>query len=138
MKQKYSILKDKTTDRLIIKEYAELDKEIFSLIFEETYDGKEIKAAVKNGKSELISVLRTPNLYPIAEYADKIAEEVILLIEGKSQPDAPIEIMFNDLNLMKKDEKKPAESENDDAVEIDKLLDDDKAPEKDEKNKKNK
>jgi len=135
MKQKYSILRDKTTDRLIIKEYAELDKEIFSLIFEETYDGKEIEAAVKNGKNELISVLRTPNLYPIAEYADKIAEEVILLVEGKSQKDAPIEVMFNDINLMKKDEKKPAETENDDAVEVDKLLDDDNTPKNNKKSK---
>ncbi|MGB9500178.1 MAG: hypothetical protein ACKVE4_10635 [Dissulfuribacterales bacterium] len=136
MKQKYSILNDKATGKLIIKEYAELDKEHFSLIFEESYDAQEIEASVKNGKDELISVLRTPNLYPIAEYADKIAEEVILLIKGKSKADEPIELIFNDIDLMKKNEKKPTEAENDDAVEIDKLLDDDKAPEKEEKNKK--
>ncbi len=136
MKQKYSILNDKATGKLIIKEYAELDKEHFSLIFEESYDAQEIKAAVKNGKDELISVLRTPNLYPIAEYADKIAEEVILLIKGKSKADEPIELIFNDIDLMKKNEKKPTEAENDDAVEIDKLLDDDKAPEKEKKDKK--
>ena len=135
MKQKYSILNDKTTGKLIIKEYAELDKENFSLIFEESYDANEIKAAVKDGKTELISVLRTPNLYPIAEYADKIADEVILLIKGKSSADEPVELIFNDIDLMKKEEKKPAEDENNDAVEIDKLLDDDKTPKKDVKSK---
>jgi len=135
MKQKYSILNDKATGKLIIKEYAELDKENFSLIFEESYDANEIKTAVKNGKTDLISILRTPNLYPIAEYADKIADEVILLIKGKSSADEPVEIIFNDIDLMKKDEKKPAENENNDAVEIDKLLDEDKSPKKDKKSK---
>ena len=130
MKQKYSILNDKAGGKLIIKEYAELDKENFSLMFEESYEAHEIETAVKNGKTDLISVLRTPNLYPIAEYADKIADEVILLIKDKSSADAPVELIFNDIDLTKKEEKKSAETENNDKVEIDKLLDDDKTKKK--------
>ncbi len=130
MKQKYSILNDKAGGKLIIKEYAELDKENFSLMFEESYEAHEIETAVKNGKADLISVLRTPNLYPIAEYADKIADEVILLIKDKSSADAPVELIFNDIDLTKKEEKKSAETENNDKVEIDKLLDDDKTKKK--------
>ena len=125
MKQKYSISKDSTTGSLIIKEYAELDKEIFSLIFEESYDVKMIEDAVKNGKKELITVLRTPNLYPFAEYAEKIADTVILLIEGKSPTDEPIELVFDDIKLMQKKEKIHEEPETDDSVELDKLLDND-------------
>ena len=34
MKQKYSIYKDTSNQKLIIKEYAELDKEILSLLCE--------------------------------------------------------------------------------------------------------
>ncbi len=130
MRQKYSILNDKAGGKLIIKEYAELDKENFSLMFEESYEAHEIETAVKNGKADLISVLRTPNLYPIAEYADKIADEVILLIKDKSSADAPVELIFNDIDLTKKEEKKSAETENNDKVEIDKLLDDDKTKKK--------
>jgi hypothetical protein len=128
MKQKYLISKDSTSGSLIIKEYAELDKELFSLIFEESYDGKTIEDAVKDGKEALVSVLRTPNLYPIAEYADKIAENVILLIKGKVPDTEPLELVFNDIDLMQ--EKIPAEPKKDDSVELDKLLDDDDSKKK--------
>lgn len=128
MKQKYLISKDNTSGSLIIKEYAELDKEIFSLVFEESYDGKAIEDAVKDGKEALVKVLRTPNLYPIAEYADKIAENVILLIKGKSPDMEPLELVFNDIDLMQ--EKTPAEPKKDDSVELDKLLDDDDSKKK--------
>lgn len=128
MKQKYLISKDNTSGSLIIKEYAELDKEIFSLVFEESYDGKAIEDAVKDGKEALVKVLRTPNLYPIAEYADKIAENVILLIKGKSPDMEPLELVFNDIDLMQ--EKTPAEPKKADSVELDKLLDDDDSKKK--------
>jgi predicted RNase H-like HicB family nuclease len=128
MKQKYLISKDSTSGSLIIKEYAELDKELFSLIFEESYDGKTIEDAVKDGKEALVSVLRTPNLYPIAEYADKIAENVILLIKGKVPDTEPLELVFNDIDLMQ--EKIPAEPEKKESVELDKLLDDDDSKKK--------
>jgi hypothetical protein len=37
MKQKYEILKDEDNKRLIIREYAELDKDVMSLLCEESY-----------------------------------------------------------------------------------------------------
>ena len=64
MKQKYTIIKDSTNKQLIIREFAELDKEILSLLCEETYEQKAILAAIKKGKDNLISALRTKNLYP--------------------------------------------------------------------------
>ena len=64
MKQKYPIIKDKKNKQLIIREFAELDKEILSLLCEETYEQKMIVAAIKSGQENLISALRTNNLYP--------------------------------------------------------------------------
>ena len=49
MKQKYTIHKDTDNKRLIIKEYAELDKEILSLLCEESYDDAWVTSAIQNG-----------------------------------------------------------------------------------------
>lgn len=134
MKQKYAIYKDNETGTLSIKEYAELDKGLFSLIFEETYKNDAIQTAVSGGTGAVISAIRTPNLYPIAEYAEKIAESIISLFETDSPMEAPLELVFSDIKLMKKikkaPEEGPVESEDDEeegeaSVEIDDLLDDD-------------
>jgi hypothetical protein len=134
MKQKYAIFKDTETGTLSIKEYAELDKGMFSLIFEETYKNDAIQAAIASGPNAVISAIRTPNLYPIAEYAEKIAESIISVFETDSPMDAPVELVFSDIKLMKKIKKSAEESpvdpekedeDEDDSVEIDDLLDDD-------------
>ena len=74
MKLKYSVLKDAEKKELIIREYAELDKEILTFVYESTYPEKQIKSAISKGTDALISVLRTPNFYPARLYAKKIAE----------------------------------------------------------------
>ena len=124
MKQKYAIEKNKETGNLTIKEYAELDKGLFSLIFEESYPGDAISAAIKEGSGAVISVIRTPSLYPIAEYAEKIAEKIIFLFEDASLPAEPIELVFNDVKLMQKGRKDVVVEEEETAVEIDDLLHD--------------
>ncbi len=125
MKQKYSIFKDNKSGIITIKEFAELDKGMFSLIFEETYDSAMIQAAIEEGKEALISVIRTPNLYPIAEYAEKIADTVIELFKNTTPAEEPVELVFNDIKLMQKEKKEETETPEDDSVEIDDLLDDD-------------
>ena len=122
MKQKYSILKDDKTNKLIIREYAELDKEIFSLLCEEIYDNESIKTAIAKGKETLISTLRTKALFPISIYAEKIAEAVINMYEHEN--DQSVELFFNELDIFSKDRKTPVvevEVESDPA-EIDELL----------------
>jgi hypothetical protein len=76
MKQKYLILNDKEKKQIKIQEYAELNKEMLSLLCEEAYDYKTIKAAISAGSEMLISALRTNNLYPPGIYAEKIASAV--------------------------------------------------------------
>ena len=98
MKQKYTIIKDSKNQQLIIREFAELDKEILSLLCEETYEQKMILAAIKRGKAYLISALRTNNLYPPGIYAQKIATAVIDLYATKDKESE--ELFFNDLELL--------------------------------------
>ena len=126
MKQKYSIFIDKNADTMTIKEFAELDKGVFSLIFEETYENPKIQAAIKDGKEALISEIRTPNLYPIAEYVEKIADTVINQFEN-TPSEAPVELVFNDIRLMQKEKKADTDEDTkeEDAVEIDSLLEND-------------
>ena len=110
MKQKYSIVRDDKNKQLIIREFAELDKEILSLLCEETYEQKLIRAAIKKGKEELIAALRTNNLYPPGIYADKIANTVKELFRTKAKESE--DLFFNDLELLAKESKaEPAEEQ---------------------------
>jgi len=125
MKQKYLILKNEEKTRLVIREYAELDKEIFSLLCEEAFDDEAVKSAIEKGKNALIATLRTQNLFPIGIYAEEIAAAVTKMYE--SSDDQPVELFFDDTDLLIKDKKKSPildDLENED-VEIDGLLDDD-------------
>jgi hypothetical protein len=136
MKQKYLILKNEEKTRLFIREYAELNKEIFSLLCEETFDDEVVKSAIEKGKNALIATLRTQNLFPIGIYAEEIAAAVTKMYE--SSDDQPVELFFDDTNLLIKDKKKSPildDLENED-VEIDGLLDDEdiSEPSFDEKN----
>jgi hypothetical protein len=130
MKQKYTISKNDEKTGIIIKEYAELDKEIFSLLCEETYEDEIVKAAAAKGKDALIQTLRTQNLFPIGIYSEAIAEAVIKFYE--TGDDQPVELIFDDLDLMAKENDTPIalDEVDEDDVEIDDLLDED-LPEED-------
>ncbi len=122
MKQKYSILRDNATGNLMIQEFAELDKDIFSLVCEQTYDMKDIESAASSGKLKLIAKLRTPNLYPIAEYADKIADAVMEMVENKQTADTPVELVFDDIKILRRSDAVYAEHEKPPVAIIDDLL----------------
>jgi len=127
MKQKYAIVRDDKNKQLIVREFAELDKEILSLLCEETYADKRIRAAIRKGREELIAALRTKNLYPPGIYAKKIADAVKELYATKGKDSA--ELFFNDLELLaqaNEPKAKVAEApvEEPDA-EMDELLEDD-------------
>jgi len=126
MKQKYSVLKDDAEKELIIREYAELDKEILSLLCEETYVAGEVKAYIERGKEVLIGKLRTRNMYPPYVFADRIADAVISLFS----PDGPssAELFFDDKEFfIKLSDEEPLIEEDeveDDSDSIDDLLED--------------
>ena len=128
MKQKYLISKENDQKKLIIKEFAELDKERLSLLCEEEYDNTIIKSAISKGKEALISELRTNNMYPPGVYAEKIAQAVIDIFGSKDSQ--PIELFFNDVDLLIKEQETSEdideiESIADDADDLDELIGDD-------------
>jgi hypothetical protein len=93
MKQKYLLLKNDEKKELLIKEFAESDKESFSLLCEESYDSKEIESAIAKDKKAIIAAIRTNNLFPIGTFAEKIADAVIDLYN--SENDNSVELFFN-------------------------------------------
>jgi len=126
MKQKYSIHKDTGNQRLVIKEYGELNKEILSLLCEESYPEDKIRAAIDDGKETLIEVLRTRNMYPPGVFAGSIADLVMTLYA--SEGEQATEIMLDDKAFFDSNDREPVpeeeavESDDDD---IDSVLDDD-------------
>ena len=125
MKQKYLIINDKENKQFKIQEFAELNKQKLSLLCEEAYDYKTIKAAVSAGKDALISTLRTNNLYPPGIYAEKIAYALVQLHKSKSEE--TVELFFDDINLLGKKRRSSAITEQieDDSTDLDDMLEDD-------------
>ena len=123
MKQKYTIVKDETKGELTIQEHAELSKDLFSMICEESYDGETIQNAIRESKQNLIDTLRTPNLYPISEYIDRIAAAVMDLYDAQGEA-GPVELVFDDVELFRKEEA-AEEMVSEESVEIEDLLEDD-------------
>lgn len=126
MKQKYSIMKDPKTQLLTIQEFAELSKDLFSMVCEESYLGDTIITRIGEGKKELIATLRTPNLYPVSEYIDKIADTVISLYAEDSDADSvPVEVVFDDIDsFINKAEQEEEEEDDEESAEIEDLLED--------------
>lgn len=126
MKQKYTIQRNDADNALLLQEYGELDKEIMSLLCEETYAAETIKTALASGKKELIAALRTRNMYPPSVMADKIADAVMTLYQSEGAPTA--EILFDDRELFEMESQEAnAEEEDiendDDDDDIDALID---------------
>ncbi len=98
MKQKLTIFKDTESKTLIVKEYAELEKETQSLLCKESYSLQNIEEAIKAGREALIVALRTNNLYPPAIYIDQIAQAVETIAQSKDQNTT--DLFFDDIDLM--------------------------------------
>ena len=97
MKQKYVIEKSESGEQIIVKEYAELDKEMLSLLCQESYPTADLTTAQARGKAALIDAIRTNNMYPPGFYADQIADAVIGLMGSDQAPAA--ELFFDDKEL---------------------------------------
>lgn len=107
MRQKYLIIHDTAKNNLKIREYAIIDKSLekmqtsmlrhtdYRLLCEEIYDSAIIESSISHGMSDLVATLRTPNLFPVASKASKIAESVISLYN--SAKDNSMELFFDDV-----------------------------------------
>jgi hypothetical protein len=126
MKQKYVISRNDEKNQLVIKEYAELDKEIFSFLCEATYDAEIIRAKMAEGKDALISELRTENMYPPNLYADQLADTVKLMFQSDDF-ELQTEVFFDDIELLGKDQEigETEKAADDDSEDIDDILNED-------------
>jgi len=125
MKQKYAILRDDDQKTLVIREYAELDKEMMSLLCEESYSQDKINAALKEGHQAVINTIRTNNMYPPIMFAQAIADAIGALLAEGGNPSA--ELFFDDKDLFNQEIILPheeTEEELDEDVDVDTLLDD--------------
>ena len=125
MKQKYAIIRDDDQNTLVIREYAELDKEMMSLLCEQAYPQDEIKAAMQEGNQGVIRAIRTNNMYPPTAFAFSIAEAVCALLEEGGNQSA--ELFFDDKDLFLRADEVPEEDEEEDVdedVDVDDLLED--------------
>ena len=125
MKQKYVILKNTKKNELIIKEFAELNKDAFTLMCEETFHDKLVESAINKGSQALIATLRTKNMYPNAICAAQIAAEVVNLYKSKDADS--MELYFDDKEIVTegRDAPEPLDDSESESVEIDALLEDD-------------
>jgi hypothetical protein len=110
MRQKYVISRDDSKNKLRIREYAILDKNLnkvespmlqkgdFSFLCEEIYESEIIMSSISKGISTIVETIRTDNIFPIEPYATKIARSVIEIYN--SSEDDPVELFFDDVDLM--------------------------------------
>ena len=110
MLQRYEIGRNEQTNRLSIKEFAVLEKksnkhhdqipikEDYSLIHEVSYEGEIIRAAISEGQNALISELRSGDFFPIYPCIEIIAERVVGLFSGNTDPVS--EVFFDDRTLL--------------------------------------
>lgn len=123
MKQKYAIIRDDDQKSLVVREYAELDKEMMSLLCEESYNLESMSSAVKEGHQAVIEAIRTNNMYPPTVFAEPIAQAIEGLFADDGNSSA--ELFFDDKELFIKEPEEvveEAEEEVSDEVGVDDLL----------------
>lgn len=110
MRQKYVISRNDAKNKLEIREYAVLDKNLnkvaspmlkkgdFSFLCKETYESEIIVSSISKGMNALVTTLRTDNIFPIDLYATKIAGSVMGLYH--SSEDGSVELFFDDVDLI--------------------------------------
>lgn len=126
MKQKYAIIRDDDQKTLVVREYAELDKEMMSLLCEEVYSQETMSEAVEEGHQAVIDAIRTNNMYPPTLFAEPIAQAIEGLFSEGGNTSA--ELFFDDKELFVKEieeEEAAVEEDVDEDVGVDDLLEDD-------------
>jgi len=110
MKQKYRIWKKVKGKKLLIQEYAVLTAanrkqkhpglldEDFSLLCEQTYQADEVKKAASRGKDELILFLRNQHFFPIGMYMNLIADTVTTMYASKGEQHE--DLIFDDKEIL--------------------------------------
>ena len=123
MKQRFYIEGSSDKKELIIQEHSETEKDVYTLLCEESFDLKEVKTAAKQGEEQLLQLLRTQNLYPPSPIAQRLAETVVEFISSSGEQ--RMEMLFDDKEIVApKEESEDLEDVEDDVSEESSELDD--------------
>ncbi|MFO7964977.1 MAG: hypothetical protein R6U50_13725 [Desulfobacterales bacterium] len=98
MKQKYIVSKSESGKQLIIREFAEIDKDIFSQMCEVSYDFEAVRSAILSGSDHFASVIRNRNFFPPITTVQQIFAEMDG-ISGLNQNES-IEIFTDDTDIL--------------------------------------
>lgn len=124
MEQKYILAKKKHT--LVIKEVAQTEPGIFSLLYETELENTAVEEAIEKGNPALTDLFRSRHFYPVSFFANKLAEGIKTLFADDSQDSLKIEFNDNECLESKAQSIEAEQIENEkELAEIDKLLEDD-------------
>ena len=91
MKQRFLISRNTGGAKIVIKEYAELDKGMYSLLCEESYMVAAVEAALAKGPEQLLRLLRTESFFPTSFFAEKLIATLDDYIQQGRDGDVKIE-----------------------------------------------
>ncbi len=100
MKHKYVFSKDITAGELLIREFAELNKDIFSPVCETVYEVKQFEKALAQGPVALMVEMRTQNFFPPSSFSEKIIDGISELFNSGDQE--VVEIYCDDADFLSK------------------------------------
>ncbi len=72
MKQRFSISRDTGGEKIVIMEYAELDKGVYSLLCTEAYAVAALEAVLDKDSAQIMAALRTQSFFPTQYCAEKL------------------------------------------------------------------
>lgn len=96
MQHKYIISKSDNKQKLVIKEFAELEKNIFTLVYESFYDADAVQSALATDNQAVISTLRTDHMFPTTRQMSSILNAVTTMYTGDGQDS--MELLFDDID----------------------------------------
>lgn len=125
MKQKFTVSMSDDHRRLIIREFAELDTDLFSPLCEEAYSFESIQAAAHD--AELVQLIRTDTFFPTHACALKLASAIRSLLSGDARDD--LELLHDDSEFLTRKAKAKADKavdlDDDDDNSLDGIIGDD-------------
>lgn len=108
MVEKFFIYRDIKSGNLTIEEKAvfnpikrgsdvsRLTDDVFRLVYSITYSKEKIESAVGNGRSSLITTIRSRNFFPIKIHCEAIADAIIRIFDNKETSE---ELLFDAKDL---------------------------------------
>ncbi len=128
MKHKYVI--QKHDNDISVKEYAEIDKDVFLFACEEKYDINFVQSVSSLEKKTVLSILRTANFFPPGQFVERIAHAITTLLTLQDQDS--LEILCDDETLLSNaKEKRTSDGGDDDVETLDDFIEDDDAGDND-------